>query len=142
MAPKNKVQKNGSIAVAARRKRIIERYGTFLVGRISPSFGEQAIISCYRICWHGEAALNQSSQQLAATRRAFERQEQQFAKAFALIREAIEQRAFPGAALAVTHRSSLVASAGFGRFTYEEAAPHVHASTIFDLASLTKVLAT
>ncbi len=77
-----------------------------------------------------------------ATRRAFERQEQQFAKAFALIREAIEQRVFPGAALAVTHRSSLVASAGFGRFTYEEDAPQVLADTIFDLASLTKVLAT
>ena len=75
-------------------------------------------------------------------RPAFEAQEQQFARAFALVREAIAQRAFPGAALAVTHRGALIASQGFGRFTYENDSPEVHAATIFDLASLTKVVAT
>jgi CubicO group peptidase (beta-lactamase class C family) len=35
-----------------------------------------------------------------------------------------------------------VASAGFGRFTYDAGAPEVAAHTVFDLASLTKVLAT
>jgi len=36
----------------------------------------------------------------------------------------------------------LVASQGFGRFTYEAAAPEVRADTVFDLASVTKVVAT
>ena len=73
---------------------------------------------------------------------AFDEQEKQFAHAFAIIRQAIEQRAFPGASLAVTHRGALVASQGFGRFTYRQSSPAVRAETIFDLASLTKVVAT
>jgi len=73
---------------------------------------------------------------------AFHQQESQFARAFTVVRDAIAQRAFPAAALAVTHRGALVASAGFGHFTYDTASPSVHAGTIFDLASVTKVLAT
>jgi CubicO group peptidase (beta-lactamase class C family) len=69
-------------------------------------------------------------------------QESQFARAFALLREAIEQRAFPGAALAVTHRGALIASQGFGRFTYDSTSPEVRADTVFDVASVTKVVAT
>ncbi len=72
----------------------------------------------------------------------FAHQEKQFARAFALIRDGIVQRAFPGAALAVTHRGALVASKGLGRFTYDENAPEVQADTVFDLASITKVIAT
>src|SRR5271157_5282699 len=72
----------------------------------------------------------------------FHRQESQFARAFALLRGAVSQRAFPGASLAVTHRGALVASQGFGRFTYYAASPEVHADTVFDLASVTKVVAT
>ena len=87
-------------------------------------------------------ALNRVSQSNALLRPAFSEQETQFARAFALLREAIEQRAFPGAALAVTYRGGLVASQGFGRFTYEATSPEVHADTVFDLASVTKVVAT
>ena len=72
----------------------------------------------------------------------FAYQEKQFARAFALIRDGIAQHAFPGAALAVTHRGALVASKGLGRFTYDENAPEVQADTVFDLASITKVIAT
>ena len=72
---------------------------------------------------------------------AFGQQEKQFANAFAIIRQAIEQRAFPGASLAITHRGALVASQGFGRFTYKQGSPAVSAETVFDLASLTKVVA-
>jgi serine-type D-Ala-D-Ala carboxypeptidase len=82
------------------------------------------------------------SQQFVAPHPAFANQEKQFARAFAIVRDAIEQRAFPGAALAVTHRGSLVASQGFGRFTYDEDSPKVQAETVFDLASVTKVVAT
>ncbi len=73
---------------------------------------------------------------------AFADQEKRFARAFAIIRDGVEQHAFPGAAVAVTHRGSLVASQGFGRFTYDAGAPMVQAETVFDLASLTKVVAT
>jgi CubicO group peptidase (beta-lactamase class C family) len=86
--------------------------------------------------------LNQLSLQPADLPSALDLQDKQFSRAFAMVREAIEQRAFPAAALAVTHRGSLVALQGFGRFTYEDDAPPVQPDTIFDLASVTKVVAT
>jgi CubicO group peptidase (beta-lactamase class C family) len=73
---------------------------------------------------------------------AFHEQESRFARAFSLLREAVEQRAYPSAALAVTHRGARIASQGFGRFTYDSSSPEVHAATVFDLASVTKVVAT
>ncbi|MFZ0913330.1 MAG: serine hydrolase domain-containing protein [Candidatus Korobacteraceae bacterium] len=86
--------------------------------------------------------MNPVPQQLADLPPACELQDKQFARAFDLVREAIEQRAFPAAALAVTHRGSLIALRGFGRFTYADDAPLVQPDTIFDLASLTKLVAT
>ncbi len=59
-----------------------------------------------------------------------------------MLRESIRQRAFPGAALAVTHRGALILSQGFGRFTYDSTSPEVRADTVFDLASVTKVIPT
>jgi len=69
-------------------------------------------------------------------------QESRFARAFSLIRDAVTRRAFPGAALAVTHRGALVLAQGFGHFTYDPDSPPVEIDTIFDLASVTKVVAT
>jgi serine-type D-Ala-D-Ala carboxypeptidase len=69
-------------------------------------------------------------------------QELRFARAFVVLEEAVTQRGLPGASLAVLHRGALVALKGIGRFTYEQESPEVTAETIFDLASLTKVLAT
>ncbi|MGA2903575.1 MAG: serine hydrolase domain-containing protein [Candidatus Korobacteraceae bacterium] len=102
----------------------------------------KAIISCTRISLHARGLLNSPPPEPVSPRPAFEQQERQFSRAFALIRDAIAQGAFPGAALAVTYRGALVASQGFGRFTYDEKAPAVQADTVFDLASLTKVVAT
>lgn len=73
---------------------------------------------------------------------AFAGQDSQFRQAFQILQSAIEQRAFPGAALAVTHRGRLVASKGIGRLTYDAGAAAVQAGTIYDLASVTKVVAT
>jgi len=72
----------------------------------------------------------------------FDRQDEIFGPAFAVLKEAIAQRAFPAASVAVTHRGRLVAWRGTGSFTYDAAAPVANASTLFDLASLTKVVAT
>ena len=88
------------------------------------------------------AGLNQTSQPDAVLRGAFREQGSQFAQAFALLGESIEQRVFPGAALAVAYQGALIASLGFGRFTYDPTSPEVHADTVFDLASVTKVVAT
>ncbi len=69
-------------------------------------------------------------------------QQKQFARAFAVLRDAIQQHAFPGAALAVAYQGKLLASHGFGRFTYDDAAPAVTRETVFDIASITKAVAT
>ncbi len=50
--------------------------------------------------------------------------------------------AFPGGVLAVGHRRALVHLKPFGRLTYDEDAPEVTEDTIYDIASVTKVVAT
>ncbi|MGH9650953.1 MAG: serine hydrolase domain-containing protein, partial [Terriglobales bacterium] len=69
-------------------------------------------------------------------------QDRVFARAFDILRQAIADRAFPGAAVAVTHAGKLVALKGLGRFTHDAASPEVTAATVFDLASVSKVVAT
>jgi uncharacterized protein YbbC (DUF1343 family)/CubicO group peptidase (beta-lactamase class C family) len=60
----------------------------------------------------------------------------------AVIGEMLERRAFPGAVLAVGHGGTLAHLRPYGRLTYEDDAPPTAADTIYDLASLTKVIAT
>jgi CubicO group peptidase (beta-lactamase class C family) len=69
-------------------------------------------------------------------------QDEQFQPAFAVLRSAIAQRAFPGAAVAIIHQGKLIAHKGLGHFTYDATSPAVTAETIYDLASVTKVIAT
>lgn len=59
-----------------------------------------------------------------------------------VLERGIEQQTFPGAAWGVLHRGEVVALDAGGRFTYEESAPAVEPETVFDLASVSKVLAT
>src|SRR5271169_1861576 len=101
---------------------------------------------------------------------AFDHQDQVFASAFSILQDAIAQKAFPAASIAITHRGHLVALKALGSFTYDEVkeidagAPpfsrplreepalslpkggdfdfDVTPTTLFDLASLTKVVAT
>lgn len=87
-------------------------------------------------------ALNHPSQQLAGFEPAFEQQDKQFARAFSLLGDAVAQHGFPGASLAIGYRGALIASRGFGRFTYRDDSPAVEAETVYDLASLTKVMVT
>ena len=69
-------------------------------------------------------------------------QDEKFRQAFALLERAIEQRAFPGAVTAITYQGYLVALNGLGHFTYDSGSPACHAHTVYDLASVTKVVAT
>ena len=88
----------------------------------------------------------------------FDNQDETFASAFGIIREAIDQRAFPAASIAVTQGGKLVALKSFSRINPEAAAPSksrssreggkfeldtdVSSATLFDIASLTKPVAT
>ena len=54
--------------------------------------------------------------------------------------QAIKARAFPGCSLAVTYRGELIAHKALGRFTYEPSSATVATDTLFDLASVTKVI--
>jgi CubicO group peptidase (beta-lactamase class C family) len=69
-------------------------------------------------------------------------QELRFLKAFLVLEEAIATRAFPAASVAVLHRGELVALRGFGRHTFDPNSPAVTAETMFDIASVSKVVAT
>jgi CubicO group peptidase (beta-lactamase class C family) len=59
-----------------------------------------------------------------------------------MLRDGVANHAFPGAAVAITHNTRLVALQGIGRFTYEPESPEVTAETIYDLASVSKVVGT
>jgi serine-type D-Ala-D-Ala carboxypeptidase len=71
-----------------------------------------------------------------------EAQDRLFARAFQVLREGIDQRAFPGAALAVVHQGTLVALKGIGHYIYDASSPGVSADCIWDLASVTKIVGT
>jgi CubicO group peptidase (beta-lactamase class C family) len=59
-----------------------------------------------------------------------------------IIRVAIAEGAAPGASIAVGRHGRLVHLKGYGTLDYTAGSPAVEANTIYDLASLTKVIAT
>ena len=65
-----------------------------------------------------------------------------FSRAARLLEDAVEAKAFPAAVSEVGDATRPLWRQAFGRLTYEAAAPRAGDDTIFDLASLTKVLAT
>ncbi|MGH9528633.1 MAG: serine hydrolase domain-containing protein [Terriglobales bacterium] len=73
---------------------------------------------------------------------AYDEQDSILAIPFEILRNAIAKHAFPSAAVAVVFQGKLVALKAFGRFTYESGSPEVTIAAPFDLASVTKVVAT
>ena len=73
---------------------------------------------------------------------AYQGQDAVFGRAFHILQEAITRAAYPAASVAVTFQGKLVALKAFGRFTYEPSSPAVTVATVFDLASVSKVVAT
>ena len=69
------------------------------------------------------------------------RSEAQLQPAFEVIEAAIKDKAFPGATLAVGYRGKVSLHA-FGKQTYEGKSPNIAIDTMYDIASLTKVLVT
>jgi len=90
----------------------------------------------------GKSILHTPSTSLRIPHPNYQDQGRFFADAFKVLEQAIAQRAFPGASIAITHNCKIVALKGFGRFTYEPDSTPVSAESIFDLASVSKVLAT
>jgi serine-type D-Ala-D-Ala carboxypeptidase len=86
--------------------------------------------------------LHRTIREAAALTPAFDDQETTFARAFAVLEQGIAERAFPAASVAVVADSKLVALRALGHFTYEPASPEVNPETIFDLASVSKVVGT
>jgi CubicO group peptidase (beta-lactamase class C family) len=65
-----------------------------------------------------------------------------FAAAYRVLETAIGERAFPGCAFGVLAGGEGVLQDSLGSFTYDEQAPAVQPETKYDVASLTKVVAT
>jgi len=99
---------------------------------------------CYNRIGHTTSLPDDSSLNTAAQIPTpdYQQQDTVFARAFELLNQAIAQRAFPAASAAVTHRGKLVCLKAFGHFLYEPETPETTTGSIFDLASLTKVVAT
>jgi serine-type D-Ala-D-Ala carboxypeptidase len=87
-----------------------------------------------------EDFLHQSTNSMLS--HSFERQDEQFQRAFDVLRSGIDQHAFPGAAVAIAYQGKLIAHKAIGKRTYGSCSRHVKLYTIYDLASLTKVVAT
>src|SRR3984885_11737852 len=66
----------------------------------------------------------------------------QFAAAYTVLERAVLEKAFPGAAFGVLAQGKVLALDAVGGFTYDQPTTPVTASTVYDLASVTKVIAT
>ena len=84
-------------------------------------------------------AMEQESRTLVAS---LSDQTARFASVYHVLNEAIASRAFPGCAFGVLADGQIVLQDALGGFTYDEESPAVTAQTIFDVASLTKVVST
>jgi CubicO group peptidase (beta-lactamase class C family) len=65
-----------------------------------------------------------------------------FAEAAAIVQRGVEQRAYPAAVVEVGTREGCLWQQAFGRIDSDPDAPVTQKDTVFDLASLTKVIAT
>lgn len=68
--------------------------------------------------------------------------EYDFSKVDSLIENAISDSAFPGAVLLVSKDGKIIHEKAYGHYTYDTASPIVSTSSIFDLASVSKVVGT
>lgn len=67
---------------------------------------------------------------------------QDFRPLESVMSKAVADSVFPGASLAVVYRDRLVFHKAFGKMTYDHGSAPAETSTIYDLASLTKAVAT
>jgi serine-type D-Ala-D-Ala carboxypeptidase len=65
-----------------------------------------------------------------------------FHEAYVVLRQAIAEQAFPGCAFGLLAEGRVLLQDALGHFTYDSAAPAVTPATLYDVASLTKVVST
>ena len=65
-----------------------------------------------------------------------------FSKVNSLVVNGISNKYFPGAALIVGFKNEIVFEKYYGKFTYDENDASVTVNSIYDIASVTKVIAT
>ncbi len=65
-----------------------------------------------------------------------------FANVYRVLGDAVKNHAFPGCAFGVLAGGEVVLEDAIGRFTYEDESPLVEPRTVFDVASITKVVST
>jgi serine-type D-Ala-D-Ala carboxypeptidase len=65
-----------------------------------------------------------------------------FHEAYSVLRQAIAEQAFPGCAFGVLADGNVLLQDALGHFTYDSMAPSVTPATLYDVASLTKVVST
>lgn len=66
----------------------------------------------------------------------------QFASVYRVLNDAIAAHAFPGCTFGVLAGGEILLQDALGCFTYDKGAPAVSADTVYDVASVTKVMAT
>lgn len=59
-----------------------------------------------------------------------------------LLQDGISQHIFPGAVVLISHKGHIVYHKAHGRYTYDTSSPVITTETLFDIASLTKVVVT
>src|SRR5262249_27538773 len=96
-------------------------------------------LACFAIRHHRELL---DSMSVPGPIPAYHEQDAVFGHAFAILHEAILAGAFPAAAVSATHEGKLVSQKEFGRFTFDLHGPEVDRNSIFDLASVSKAIAT
>jgi serine-type D-Ala-D-Ala carboxypeptidase len=67
---------------------------------------------------------------------------ERFSSAYRVLQEAIERHAFPGCAFGMVALGEIVVEDALGHFTYDEGSRKVAPKTVYDIASLTKVVST
>lgn len=67
---------------------------------------------------------------------------QSFTKVDSIINNAIRDSVFPGAAIIIGTKDKILYQDSYGHYTYVKSSPAVNNSSMFDMASLTKVFAT
>jgi serine-type D-Ala-D-Ala carboxypeptidase len=69
-------------------------------------------------------------------------QRDRFFAAYRVLTDGVAERAFPGCAFGVLAADEVAVLDAIGSFTYEDGSPHVTPETVWDIASLTKVVST
>ena len=88
--------------------------------------------------------LNRGSGVISLKSKHFNGYEQKYdlSTAWAIIDSAIDNKIFPGSQVFIAKNEKIIASRGFGYHTYDNNSPPVEINSIYDVASLTKVLVT